>query len=146
LGRKKLAARGSPRHASARTGNHRWRSPLTTTRRISFCLLAALALFLSAAVSAPAQQDNAAEPECLKGTVTKVADNALYMKDTSFPDETLGKRDAMILLDKETTYFDGTKKVNRATLQPGNIVLVFCKMAGKDRKAKTVRIIGGKKL
>jgi len=119
---------------------------LTTTRRISFCLLAALALFLSVAVSGGAAQDNAAEPECVKGTVAKVTDTALVLQGATFPDETLGKRDATILLDKETAYFDGTKKVNKATVQPGNIVLVFCKMAGKDRKAKTVRIIGGKKL
>ena len=117
-----------------------------TTRRIAVYLLAALTLLMSAAVSARADQDNAAEPECLKGTVAKVTDTALMLKETTFPDETLGKRDAMVLLDKDTAYFDGTKKVNRAALQPGNLVLVFCKMAGKDRKAKLVRIIGGKKL
>jgi len=116
-----------------------------TTRRIAICLLAALTLLMSAVVSARADQDNAAEAECIKGTVAKVADNALYLKDTSFPDETLGKRDAMVLLDKDTGFFDGTKKVNKAALQPGNIVLVFCKLVGKDRKARTVRIIGGKK-
>ena len=115
------------------------------TNRLSVvCLSVALALLLSAA-TARAQQDNAAEPECLKGTVAKVTDTALMLKGTTFPDETLGKRDATVLLDKDTAYFDGTKKVNRAALQPGNIVLVFCKMAGKDRKAKLVRIIGGKK-
>ena len=116
-----------------------------TTRRIAICLLAALTLLMSAAVSARAQQDNAAEPECLKGTVAKVTDTALMLTGPTFPDETLGKRDSMILLDKDTAYFDGTKKVNKAALQSGNIVLVFCKMAGKDRKAKLVRIIGGKK-
>jgi hypothetical protein len=115
-----------------------------TTRRIAICLLAAFALLTSGAVSARAQ-DNAAEPECLKGTVAKVTDTALYLAETSFPDETLGKRDTMVLLDKDTAYFDGTKKVNREALQPRNLVLVFCKMSGKDRKAKLVRIIGGKK-
>lgn len=117
-----------------------------TTRRFAICLLATFTLMMSAAVSARADQDNAAEPECLKGTVVKVTDTALQLTGTTFPDETLGKRDVTILLDKETTYFDGTKKVNRATLQPGNLVLVFCKLAGENRKAKTVRIIGGKKL
>lgn len=116
------------------------------TRRIGIYLLAALALLVSAAVSARAQQDNAAETECLKGTVAKVTETSLFLKETAFPDETLGKRDSMVLIDKDTAYFDGTRKVNRATLQPGNLVLVFCKMAGKDRKAKIVRIIGGKKL
>ena len=114
-----------------------------TTRRIGIYLVAALTLLMSA--SARADQDNAAESECLKGTVAKVTDAALFLKDTSFPDETLGKRDAMVLIDKDTAYFDGTKKVNKAALQPGNLALVFCKLAGKDRKAKLVRIIGGKK-
>lgn len=117
-----------------------------TTRRIAIHLLATLTLLMSAAVFARAQQDKAAEPECLKGTVAKVTDAAVFLKETSFPDETLGKRDSMVLIDKDTAYFDGTKKVNRAALQPGNLVLVFCKMAGKDRKAKLIRIIGGKKL
>ena len=116
------------------------------TNRLSVvCLLVALALPLSAA-SARADQDNAAESECLKGTVAKVTDTALFLKETSFPDESVGKRDAMVLIDKDTAYFDGTKKVNKAALQPGNLALVFCRMVGKDRKAKLVRIIGGKKL
>jgi hypothetical protein len=91
-------------------------------------------------------QDNAAEPECLKGTVAKVADTALYLKNTNMPDDATGKRDLMVLLDKDTKYFDGTKKIAREGLQPDHIVLVYCKMAGKERRAATVRIIGGKKL
>jgi hypothetical protein len=116
-----------------------------TNRLPVVCLSVALALLLFAA-SPRAEQDNAGESECLKGTVAKVTDTALYLKDTSFPDETIGKRDAMVLIDKETAFFDGTKKVNKAALQPGNLALVFCKMSGKDRKARLVRIIGGKKL
>ncbi len=115
------------------------------TRRIFVCILATIALLLSAAPSARAQQENAAETECIKGTVVKVAEKALYLKDTSFPDETLGKRDATVLLDKATAYYDGSKKVNRDALQPGLLVLVRCRMAGKDRAAVLVRIIGGKK-
>jgi len=91
-------------------------------------------------------QDNAAEPECLKGTIAKVAENALYLKGTNLPEESAAKRDLMILLDKDTKYFDGTKKITREALQPDQIVLVYCKTVGKDRKAGTVRIIGGKKL
>lgn len=117
-----------------------------TTRRVAACLLAVLALTTCAVLSAWAQPDNAAEPECIKGTVAKVTDTALMLQGATFPDATLGKRDAMILLDKDTAYFDGTKKVNKAALQAGNIVLVFCRTVGKDRKAKAVRIIGGKKL
>ncbi|OYV75852.1 MAG: hypothetical protein B7Z74_00860 [Deltaproteobacteria bacterium 21-66-5] len=117
-----------------------------TTRRVFVCLLATIALLVSSALSTRAQQENAAETECIKGTVVKVAEKALYLKDTSFPDETLGKRDATVLLDKATTYYDGPKKVNKADLQPGHIVLVRCRMAGKDRAAVLVRIIGGKRL
>ncbi|MDD5762843.1 MAG: hypothetical protein PHP88_10115 [bacterium] len=115
------------------------------TNRLSVaCISVALALLLSVA-SARAAQDAPTESECLKGTVAKVTDTALFLKETSFPDQTIGKRDAMVLIDKDTAYFDGTKKVNKAALQPGNLALVFCKMAGKDRKARLVRIIGGKK-
>ncbi|MFA6148986.1 MAG: hypothetical protein WC899_12330 [bacterium] len=117
-----------------------------TTRRIAINLLAALALLMCTVLSAQAGEATAAAPECLKGTVAKVTDTSLMLRGTTFPDETLGKRDAKVLLDKETAYFDGTKKVNRAALQPGNLVLVFCNMVGTERKAKTVRIIGGKKL
>ena len=117
-----------------------------TTRRIAICLLAALTLFMSTVLFAQADQDNAAEPECLKGTVAKVTDTALMLKGTTFPDETLGKRDASVLLNKATTYYDGTKKVNKAALQPGLLVLVRCRLEGADRVAILVRIIGGKKL
>ena len=117
-----------------------------TTRRFGMSLLAALTLLMSVAVSARAQQANAAESECTKGTVVKVTDVSLFLREATLPGDTLAKRDLMFLIDKDTAFFDGTKKVNRAALQPGNLVLVFCKMAGKDRKAKLVRIIGGKKL
>src|SRR5512139_2835128 len=114
------------------------------TRNAFLCLAVLAVILLHPAPGIG--QDNAAEPECLKGTVGKVEENSLYLKGTTFPDDTLGKRDTMVLLDKDTKYFDGTKKVNRAALQPGNIVLVNCTMVGKDRKAVQVRIIGGKKL
>lgn len=116
-----------------------------TTRRISVALFTAMALLLSAAVSLAAQQD-AADLEILKGTVSKVADKSLHLKGTTFPDGTLGKRDVTFLIDKETSYYDGAKRVNKAELQPGHLVLVKCTMVGKDRKAVLVRIIGGKKL
>jgi hypothetical protein len=117
-----------------------------TTRRIFVCLLATIALLTPAALPAGAQRESAAETECIKGTVAGVETGALHLKKASFPDETLGKRDATVLLDKATTYYDGTKKVSRASLQTGHLVLVFCRMAGKDRVAVLVRIIGGKKL
>jgi len=120
-----------------------------TARRIFVCLLATIPLLMSAAYSAQAQQDNAAEAECIKGTVSNVTETTLMLKGTILPNETVVNRDVTFLLDKDTAYFDGAKKVSRSALVPGNIVLVFCKAAGKDgkdRKAKTVRIIGGKKL
>jgi hypothetical protein len=116
-----------------------------TVRRVLVCLLATVPLLLFAAHPALAQQDNAAEAECIKGTVVKVADGVLHLKNTSFPDETVGKRDATVLLDKATAYYDGPRKVNKAALQPGHLVLVRCRTAGKDRAAVLVRIIGGKK-
>ena len=113
-------------------------------RNILVCLALLSAVLLHPAPGAAV--DNATAPECIKGTVAKVEESALYLKGATFPDETLGKRDTMVLIDKDTKYFDGTKKINRAALQPGNIVLVHCTMAGKERKAALVRVIGGKKL
>ncbi len=116
------------------------------TIRLAFaCLSIAMALLFPGSGSARADQDNLADLECLKGTVAKVTDTAIHLTGTTFPDETLGKRDATVLIDKGTTYYDGTKKVNKASLQPGHLVLVRCRMAGKERAAVLVRIIGGKK-
>ena len=115
-------------------------------RRCAVRFFLVLALLLALPAGPVAATDNTTEPECLKGTVGKVTDDALYLKETTFPDETLGKRDVRVLLDKETVYFDGPRKVNRAALQPGHLVLVRCGLAGKDRKATLVRIIGGKRL
>ena len=70
-----------------------------TTRRISVALFTAMALLLSAAVSLAAQQD-AADLEILKGTVSKVADKTLHLKGTTFPDVTLGKRDVTFLIEQ----------------------------------------------
>jgi hypothetical protein len=113
-------------------------------RNILMCLAVLSAVLLHPLPGAA--QDNTAEPECLKGTIAKVAENALYLKNTNLPEGAADKRDLMVLLDKDTKYFDGTKKIAREALQPDHIVLVYCKMAGKDRKAAIVRIIGGKKM
>jgi hypothetical protein len=113
-------------------------------RNTAICLAFLAALLLTAASGSA--QDNAAEPECLKGTVAKVAENALYLKNINLPEDAAGKRDLMVILDKDTKYFDGTKKVTREAIQPDHIVLVYCGQHGKERKANTVRIIGGKKL
>jgi len=106
---------------------------------VRLAVVAALALCAGFAFA----QDNTEAPECIKGTVTKVAETALYF---SLPDEAFGKKESTVLLDRATKYFDGTKQVTREALQPGHIVLIHCKMEGKDRKAALVRIIGGKKL
>lgn len=89
--------------------------------------------------------DNTEAPECIKGTVAKITESELYLLNTSFPDEALGTRDVMVILDKDTQYYDGTKKVDRSNIERDNLVLVHCIMVGKNRQAKIVRVIGGKK-
>lgn len=103
---------------------------------------AVVALLLIA--GAAAAQDNTEAPDCIKGTVEKITATVLYLQDATFPDETLGKRDVTVNLDKDTKYFDGTRVVARDDLLLGKIVLVFWTLEGKERKANIIRIIGEK--
>ena len=113
-------------------------------RKTFICMGVAAALTVCAGFAFA--QDNTEAPECIKGTVLNVTENTLYLQNTPLPGDTPVKQTPTVLLDRTTQYFDGTKKVTRESLQPGYIVLIHCKMQGKDRKASLIRIIGGKKL
>jgi len=116
---------------------HRSRS--RTTSPVPLVLLIVLCLGLSAPSVCVAE-----EPEVLKGTIQKVEEGALYLMDVSFPDETIPRRDIRVLVDAETRYFYGTKRVPKEEAAVGNRVLVRCTLVGSSRKALMVRIIGGK--
>lgn len=107
-----------------------------------FLILAATVL-LAAAAALPAAA--AEEPEIIKGTVRSCEAGVLVLANVRFQDVTIPPRDVRILIDKATSYYDGPIQVTKEAIVPDLIVLVRCTLAGSDRKALLVRIIGGKK-
>lgn len=102
-----------------------------------------VALFLLPLAAATAEAENA--QEVLKGTVVELRDGTLTLKGVRFQDETIPAQSVTVLTDKGTTFFDGPIQVSKEAIVPDLIVLVRCTLAGSNRKAVLVRIIGGKK-
>ncbi len=113
---------------------------LAKTRSL-FVLLAALFLLPWAAATADAED----APEVLKGTVVELKNGVLTLKGVRFLDETLPPRNVNIQTDKGTTFYDGPIQITKEAIVPDLLVLVRCTLAGSDRKAVLVRVIGGKK-
>ncbi len=105
-------------------------------------LLAALLLLLPG----PGATCRAEEaPAVVKGTVVDLRDGILTLKGVRFEDDTIMPRTIRILTDKGTAFYDGPEQVSKEAIVPDLIVLVRWTLAGPDRKAVLVRIIGGKK-
>ncbi len=102
-----------------------------------------VALFLLPFAAPPACA--ADEAEVLKGTVVELTDGFLTIKGVRFQDETIPPRTLKIQTDKATAFYDGPLQVTKEAIVPDLVVLVRCTLAGSDRKAVLVRIIGGKK-
>jgi len=113
---------------------------LARTRTL-FVLLVALFLLPWAAATAEAED----APEILKGTVVELKDGILTLKGVRFQDETIPPRNVNIQTDKGTAFQDGPMQVTKEAIVPDLLVLVRCTLAGSERKAALVRIIGGKK-
>ena len=109
--------------------------------RILAALLVAIALQPWAAGASRAEDP----PDILKGTVVQLKDGVLSLKDVRFQDETIPPRKLTIRTDKATVFYDGALQVTKEEIVPDLLVLVRCTLAGSDRKAVLVRIIGGKK-
>jgi hypothetical protein len=95
------------------------------------------------ALAAPASV-RAEELEVLKGTVKELQPGLLLLKNVSFQDETLPRRDIKVAWDNSTAFFHGVKKIPKEEVTPECRVLVKCTQVGSERKAILVRIIGGK--
>ncbi len=106
-----------------------------------FVLLVALFLLPWAAATAEAEE----APEILKGTVVELKNGTLTLKGVRFQDETIPPRNVTIQADKGTAFYDGPIQITKEAIVPDLIVLVRCTLAGSERKAVLVRIIGGKK-
>ncbi len=115
------------------------RTPATT------CTLAVLLVALCL-LTFPAAACRAEEPtEVLKGTVVGMKNGIMTLKGVRFQDDTIPPRSITVVTDKETGFFDGPTQVSKEAIVPDLIVLVRWTLAGSDRKAVLVRIIGGKK-
>ncbi len=113
-------------------------------RRIPVLFLSLVLLLACVAVFGTPAPARAEEPEVLKGTVKELQPGVLLLKDVNFQDETLPRRDVKIMLDKDTAFYDGIKKIPKEEVTPDCRVLVKCTQIGPERKALMVRIIGGK--
>ncbi len=102
-----------------------------------------VALFLLPFGAAAAGAED--EPEVLKGTVVELNGGVLTLKGVRFQDETIPPRTLKIQTDKATAFYDGPLQVTKEAIVADLVVLVRCTLAGSDRKAVLVRIIGGKK-
>ncbi len=108
--------------------------------RFPFVVLVALFLLPWAAASFAEEA-----PEVLKGTVVGLKNGVLTVKGVKFQDETIPPRQIKVQTDKETAFYDGPLQVTKEAIVPDLVVLLRCTLAGSERKAVLVRIIGGKK-
>lgn len=113
------------------------RSP--TTRSL-FLLFAGLFL-LAFAAAAGAEE----AVEAFKGTVVEFKDGSLTLKDVPSENDLVPPRSVIVLTDAGTAFFDGATQVSKDDIVPDLLVLVRCTVAGQERRAVLVRIIGGKK-
>lgn len=113
-----------------------------TSAKARTLVVVLVALFILPFAAAAGAED---EPEILKGTVVELNGGVLTLKGVRFQDETIPPRTLKIQTDKATAFYDGPLQVTKESIVADLVVLVRCTLAGSDRKAVLVRIIGGKK-
>ncbi len=84
------------------------------------------------------------ETEVIRGTVDRFRPGILSLTDVKLPNGENPGKTVMVIVNKDTEYFDGPGKTNKESITKGLKVLVRCVPAGTGRKAVLVRIIGGK--
>lgn len=82
--------------------------------------------------------------EVIRGTVDRFRPGILSLTDVKLPDGGSAARPVMVIVNKDTEYFDGPIKTTKESVTRGVKVLVKCEPAGTGRIAVLVRIIGGK--
>ncbi len=107
----------------------------------------ACALVLAAAVawglSCP-RPARCAETEVIRGIVDRFRPGILSLTDVKLPDGGSAGKSVMVIVNKDTEYFDGPIRTTKESVTKGLKVLVKCEPAGTGRIALLVRIIGGK--
>ena len=84
------------------------------------------------------------EIEVIRGTVERFRPGILSLNDVRLPNGENAGRTVMIIVNKDTDYFDGLVRTTKESVTAGVRVLVKCEPAGTGRVAVLVRIIGGK--
>lgn len=87
-----------------------------------------------------------AETDVIRGTVDRFQPGMLILSltDVKSPDPGDSGKSVMVIVNKDTQYFDGLNRTTKESIAKGHLVLVKCKPAGTGRQAILVRIIGGK--
>ncbi len=103
-----------------------------------------LAAALACALSWPPPARSAGETEIIRGTVDKWRPGILVLSDVRPQRGADAGKPVMIIVNKDTEYFDGPLRTTKESVTKGLKVLVKCEPAGTGRIALLVRIVGGK--
>lgn len=114
-------------------------------RRPAPIIVAALVLFAAVAsgLSWP-RSAGCREIEVIRRTVEKFRPRILSLNDVKLSNGGSPGRPVMVILNKDTEYFNETVRTAKESITTGSLVLVKCKPAGGGRVAVLIRIIGGK--
>ncbi len=113
-------------------------------RRFSPVLVLALTLGIAVAASVCWPRPAAsAETEFIRGTVGKFRPGILSLTDVKLPGGENAGRPVMVIVNRDTEYYDGAVRTSKESVAAGALVLVKCEPAGGGRVARLVRIIGG---
>ncbi len=114
-------------------------------RRPAPIVIVAVALAVAAASGmAWPRAAGSGQTEFIRGTVEKWRPGILVLTDVKLQDGADAGRPVMLIVNKDTAYFDGAVKTTRESITNGLKVLVKCEPAGTGRVAVLVRIVGGK--
>jgi hypothetical protein len=82
------------------------------------------------------------EPQAVSGTVVRVEEGILYLKDVRLPDGSFDTGSMMFLLTPRTEYFSGLDRTPGGSVAGGQRVLVRYVEGPKGNEAVLVRILG----
>ena len=114
--------------------------PTPVVTAVAAVLAAALALGLAY----PRPALSADQGEVIRGTVEKWRPGILVLTDVKLPNGTDAGKPVMVIVNKDTAYFDGPSRTTKESVTKGLKVLVRCEPAGTGRLGLLVRIVGGK--
>ena len=103
-----------------------------------------LAAALAFGLPAPPPALSADQAEVIRGTVEKWRPGILVLTDVRLPNGMDAGKPVMVIVNKDTAYFDGPLRTTRESVTKGVKVLVRCEPAGTGRLGVLVRIVGGK--